>query len=110
MSFVGKALQTAVQKSASMYQAALGRRLREFGLRYEDLLIETDDVQKALDRASPEDIANRNRRIQRAIDISLKRKPLPEHIQAVQEPFKHYLDDAIYEARRLRQERTMLNN
>ncbi|CAM9947739.1 unnamed protein product [Heterosigma akashiwo] len=104
-----KVFQGVVNQAAGVYQRALGARLREFGLRYEDLLIETDDVQKALDRATPEDIQSRNRRIQRAIDISLKRKPLPAQLQAIQEPFKHYLDYAIYEARLLRQERALLN-
>lgn len=42
------------------------------GLQYEDLLIETPDVRAALDRLPHDEYIARNRRLKRAIDMSLK--------------------------------------
>lgn len=59
------------------------------GLKYDDLLIEEDPaVGEAINRLTPEQKLARTRRLFRAMDISMKRTPLPDHIQAVQKPFE----------------------
>lgn len=50
----------------------------------------------------------RQRRLKRAMDLSLKQQYLPEHIQAVQKPFEGYLDELMNEFRVLRKERDRL--
>lgn len=51
------------------------------GLKYQDLIVETPEVQKALSRLPEDVIVARDRRFKRALDISFKRKPLPEEHQ-----------------------------
>ncbi len=59
------------------------------GLKFDDLMIEEDpDVAEAIRRLTPEQQLARKRRQFRAFDISLKKTPLPDHIQAVQDPFE----------------------
>lgn len=59
------------------------------GLKFDDLMIEeNEDVAEAVRRLTPEQQLARKRRQFRAFDISLKKTPLPDHIQAVQEPFE----------------------
>lgn len=59
------------------------------GLKFDDLRMEEDpDVAEALRRLSPQQQLARKRRQLRAFDISLKKTPLPDHIQAVQKPFE----------------------
>lgn len=59
------------------------------GLRFDDLLIEEDDaVRLAVERLPEHEKIARQRRQFRAVDISLKKTPLPAEIQAVQEPFE----------------------
>lgn len=56
-------------------------RVRPLGLYYDDLLVITPDVEKALSRL-PEDVkTERTRRIKRAFDLSVKRKELPKELQ-----------------------------
>jgi Ubiquinol-cytochrome C reductase complex 14kD subunit len=78
------------------------------GLKYQDLLIEYPDVQEALrraERADPQLILARNRRLARASDVLLKMKPLPEHIQEKQDPYDLYLNPYLEAVRRKRAER-----
>lgn len=66
-------------------------RLRYFdpGLKYEDLFYDDDPaVKEAIRRLTPEQKVARERRLFRAMDISLKRVPLPEHIQKAHDPFE----------------------
>lgn len=59
------------------------------GLKFDDLMMEEDpDVAEAIRRLTPAQQIARRRRQLRAFDISLKKTPLPDHIQAVQEPFE----------------------
>lgn len=52
-------------------------------------MIEEDpDVAEAVRRLTPDQQLARKRRQFRAFDISLKKTPLPDHIQAVQDPFE----------------------
>lgn len=63
--------------------------MRAAGLKFDDLMIEEDpDVAEAVRRLTPEQQLARKRRQLRAFDISLKKTPLPDHIQAVQDPFE----------------------
>ncbi|CAM9910247.1 unnamed protein product [Choristocarpus tenellus] len=76
-------------QALSSYKKSMDRKLRHYGLKLEDLYIEeSPDVGEALSRLPPEEIQARNRRLMRAFDISLKRVPLPQHIQDVQKPFE----------------------
>mmetsp|Transcript_1905 Transcript_1905/g.4534 ORF Transcript_1905/g.4534 Transcript_1905/m.4534 type:complete len:118 (-) Transcript_1905:122-475(-) len=74
-----------------------GRRLQSFGLQYEDLLIVTPEVQMALDRLSPEQYEARNRRLKRAIDMSLKH----EHMSPAdaEDPYVPYLRPILRQVR-----------
>ncbi|CAM9952499.1 unnamed protein product, partial [Sphacelaria rigidula] len=72
-----------------------GHILRSFtrcihpGLKYEDLFFDDDPaVKEAIRRLTPEQKLARERRLFRAMDISLKRVPLPEHIQKAHDPFE----------------------
>ena len=84
-------------------------KMAKLGVRYEDLLIENDDNQKALSWQDSGTIAMRDRRIKRAIDLSMKHTYLPDHVAAVQDPGNFYLADAVEEAKSLREEREYLN-
>lgn len=59
------------------------------GLKYEDVFNEEIPVVKeAIRRLAPEQRLARERRLFRAADISLKRVPLPDHIQKAHDPFE----------------------
>jgi len=109
MSFATGVFNTVMNVAAKQYQKVLGARLAAAGLRYDDLLIETEDVQKALDRISNEEKLQRERRIKRAFDLSVKKKSLPEDF-APKDIFKPYLFDHIENAKTEREEREILNH
>ena len=50
MSLFKKVFETVAVK----YRASFAKKLNVYGLRYDDILLEDDDVQKALSRLSPE--------------------------------------------------------
>ena len=94
---------------AKYYQGLVNAKLREMGLRYEDIIIEENpDVQKALQYIPKEELVARNRRITRAIDLSFKHESLPKEIQNLQEPSKFYLKDLMAEFKALREEKDAL--
>lgn len=67
------------------------------GLKFDDLMMEEDpDVAEAVRRLTPAQQLARKRRQLRAFDISLKKTPLPDHIQAVQEPFEVRVCMCVY--------------
>ena len=105
----------ATQKAAFLkplarwYQGQVFGKLSKLGVRYEDLLIESADVDKAHAWQDAETMAMRDRRIKRAIDLSMKHTYLPEEVAAVQDPGNFYLSDAVNEAKKLREERELLN-
>jgi len=72
------------------------------------LLIESDDVKKALSRISPDVLQERERRIKRAFDLSAKRKELPIEYSE-KNPFDPYLRNHTDIAKAERQEREVLN-
>ncbi|KAG9298249.1 hypothetical protein G9A89_002737 [Geosiphon pyriformis] len=62
---------------ANWYANAAG--YRKYGLRYDDLLIdESETVQKALKRLSPEETAMRTLRYRRAFQLSIEHHVLPK--------------------------------
>ena len=65
-------------------------RLRPTGLYYDDAIVITPDVQKALQRLPAEVKVERLRRIKRAMDLTAKKKELPKEMQNY-DPF-----DVIY--------------
>ena len=109
MSFASGVFNTVMNVAAKQYQKVLGARLAAAGLRYDDLLIETDDVLKALDRIPKQEKIERERRIKRAFDLSVKRKSLPTEY-APTNIFQPYLFDHIENAKSEREEREILNH
>ncbi|GAB5030435.1 cytochrome b-c1 complex subunit 7-2-like [Nannochloropsis oceanica] len=83
--------------------------LNNYGLRYQDLFIEDPAVIKAVHHLSPEEQVSRERRIKRAIEISLKKKYLPTDLQKMQTPLKPYLSHALEEVEAEETERKLLN-
>ena len=49
------------------------------------------DVAEALRRLPTQEVLNRNARLKRAMDLSLKGTKLPQELQELQTPFDHYL-------------------
>mmetsp|Transcript_14970 Transcript_14970/g.25567 ORF Transcript_14970/g.25567 Transcript_14970/m.25567 type:complete len:138 (-) Transcript_14970:216-629(-) len=80
-----------LQAIGKHYAKGVEKELRKIGLRYEDLIIETPDVQEALRRLPPDVLEARHKRILRAGDLSAKHTYLPDHIQAAQKPLESYL-------------------
>ncbi|XP_052209089.1 cytochrome b-c1 complex subunit 7-like isoform X2 [Diospyros lotus] len=82
---------------AAQHMKAVSNRLRKYGLRYDDLYdpLYDLDVKEALNRLPREVVDARNQRLKRAMDLSLKHKYLPEHLQAMQTPFRSYLQDML---------------
>ncbi|KAK9812035.1 hypothetical protein WJX73_010855 [Symbiochloris irregularis] len=95
---------------AVRYQAAVGRELKKYGLRYEDLydpLLDLD-VAEAIRRLPQEEQDLRNQRLKRAHDCSLKKAYLEKDVQAEQTPFRFYLEDKLLEVRAENAERAQL--
>ena len=97
-----------VGRVAAMYQGMVGKTLARYGLRYDDILVETPEVVQAVSWLPKEDQLARERRLARAADCGLKRTYLPETLQQVQEPLNHYLYESLCEAQALQEEREEL--
>jgi hypothetical protein len=70
-----------VHAATQAIRGSFRSRVRPFGLYYDDLLVITPDVEKALSRL-PDDVKlERSRRIKRAMDLSAKKKELPKELQ-----------------------------
>merc|ERR1711918_114287 len=89
MSGFGKRI---IDKLADVYWTSLSKQLNRYGLRYEDVLVETPEVREALRRLSPEAAEGRTMRYRRAVDLSFKKIYMPEGTQAKLAPQKRYLD------------------
>lgn len=83
--------------------------LNQYGLKYDDIKIQDQDVELALKRLPPEELQLRARRYKRAFDISFKRKFLPDDLKKVQTPLKPYVTPLIDDAKARRIERELLN-
>ncbi|CAN0346866.1 unnamed protein product [Ascophyllum nodosum] len=99
-----------LDNAAKLYMRSMTRKLNAFGLKFDDLMMEeNEDVAEAIRRLTPAQRLARRRRQLRAFDISLKKTPLPDHIQAVQEPFEPYLQNLIDQVKEERKEKELLN-
>eukprot|EP00968_Pinguiococcus_pyrenoidosus_P029244 scaffold8444_cov258-Pinguiococcus_pyrenoidosus.AAC.2 len=79
-------------------------------LRYDDVVNEAlPSVQEALTRLTPEEKVGRDRRLKRALDLSFKKKTMPEEMQNY-DPFQKYLYDHKEKALKEQDEREILNN
>ncbi|KAL1552492.1 cytochrome b-c1 complex subunit 7 [Salvia divinorum] len=95
---------------AAMHMKVVSTRLRRFGLRYDDLFdpMYELDVKEALNRLPREIVDARNQRLKRAMDLSMKHEYLPEDLQAMQTPFRSYLQDMLAFVKREQAERKAL--
>ncbi|KAL1532437.1 cytochrome b-c1 complex subunit 7-like [Salvia divinorum] len=95
---------------AAMHMKAVSTRLRRYGLRHDDLFdpMYDLDVKEALSRLPREIVDARNQRLKRAMDLSLKHEYLPEDLQAMQTPFRNYLQDMLAFVKREQAEREAL--
>ncbi|KAJ8431803.1 hypothetical protein Cgig2_027548 [Carnegiea gigantea] len=68
---------------AAMHKSSMDKRLRKYGLRFDDLYdpMEDLDIKEALNRLPREIVDARNQRLKRAIDLSMKHEYLPEDLQ-----------------------------
>merc|ERR1711934_1175170 len=89
--------QKIVNKMADMYWASLSKQLSRYGLRYEDVLVETPELKEALRRLPPSAAEGRSMRYRRAVDLSFKKHYLPEEVQAKLQPESRYLNIAQVE-------------
>ncbi|MCD9639000.1 hypothetical protein HAX54_023237 [Datura stramonium] len=69
---------------AAIHKKSLSSRLRNYGLRYDDLYdpMYDLDVKEALNRLPREIVDARIQRLKRAMDLSMKHQYLPEDLQA----------------------------
>ncbi|KAF8093700.1 hypothetical protein N665_0380s0020 [Sinapis alba] len=77
------------------------------GLRYDDPIYDLD-IKEALNRLPREVVDARNQRLKRAMDLSMKHEYLPDDLQAVQTPFRRYLQEMLALVKRERAEREAL--
>jgi len=98
--------------ASQRYTARLGDKLRDYGLRYDDLYdpLMDADVAEALRRLDPEVVYARNARLRRAMDLSLKHEKLPAELRARQTPFEPYLTPMLNEIKAERTERAQLGS
>ncbi|PPD95334.1 hypothetical protein GOBAR_DD07640 [Gossypium barbadense] len=82
---------------AALHMKSLSKRLRKYGLRYDDLYdpYYDLDIKEALNRLPREIVDARNQRLKRAMDLSMKHEYLPENLQQMQAPFRSYLQDML---------------
>eukprot|EP01032_Pedospumella_encystans_P023336 gene23336-26413_t len=77
-----------IHRFAGPYQKWLGKKLRVYGLKYDDILIERPVVNMAISRIDGASKVERERRIVRAFDISAKKKELAPEVAAAYNPFE----------------------
>merc|ERR1711935_625816 len=94
MSNLGKQL---LNKAADMYWKSLSKQLNRYGLRYEDVLVETPALYESIRRLSPEAVEGRSMRYRRAVDLSFKKVYLPDATQDKLTPQTRYLGIAQVE-------------
>lgn len=79
-------------------KADTGRRLKQYGLKLDDLLdpIWDKHVAEALTLIPERELVLRQRRLKRALDLDVKHEKLPQHIQDIQgDPFEPYVSHII---------------
>ncbi|KAF3967594.1 hypothetical protein ACB098_01G302200 [Castanea mollissima] len=95
---------------AKQHMKTVSQRLRNYGLRFEDLYDPKEDldIKEALNRLPREIVDARNQRLKRAMDLSMKHEYLPQDLQALQTPFRSYLKDMLALVKKERAEREAL--
>ncbi|KAJ3670225.1 hypothetical protein LUZ60_010549 [Juncus effusus] len=95
---------------ARVHMRTVAARLKNYGLRYDDLYdpYEDLDIKEAMARLPREVVDARNQRLKRAMDLSMKHEYLPEDLQALQTPYRSYLRDMLALVKRERAEREAL--
>ncbi|OMO80681.1 Cytochrome b-c1 complex subunit 7 [Corchorus olitorius] len=95
---------------AALHKKAVSQRLRNYGLRYDDLYdpYYDLDIKEALNRLPREIVDARNQRLKRAMDLSMKHEYLPKELQEMQTPFRSYLQDMLALVKKERAEREAL--
>ncbi|ONK65473.1 uncharacterized protein A4U43_C07F37470 [Asparagus officinalis] len=109
-SFVQWILNPRRNPLAAMHRNAVATRLKKYGLRYDDLHdpMEDLDIKEALNRLPREIVDARHQRIKRAMDLSMKHEYLPQELQALQTPFRSYLQPMLALVKKERAEREAL--
>lgn len=105
-----KLFEPWIKSASTAYRATVGAELRKYGLRYDDLLDEGQDldVGEALKRLSQEERDMRAQRLKRAMDLSMKHTYLSAEEQAKQTPFDFYLTPVVERVKAERAERAAL--
>ncbi|XP_044471248.1 cytochrome b-c1 complex subunit 7-2, mitochondrial-like [Mangifera indica] len=95
---------------AAQHMKTLSKRLRKYGLRYDDLYDHhyDMDIKEALNRLPKEIVDARHQRLKRAMDLSMKHEYLPEDLQAMQTPFRSYLQEMLALVKKEKAEREAL--
>ncbi len=94
-------------KVAHAYARIVGSELAKFGLRYDDLLINSPDVKEAVNRLPEDERQARYARMKRASDCDVKHKYIPEHLRDEKDVFVPYLTPRVEEVRRSRVEKAV---
>ena len=90
-----------------LLRRSVGAELRKYGLRYEDVIVVTPDVDTAIRRMEVEDPAAvelRNKRLKRAMDLGLKHTYLPAEMQAAHDPWADSMTQYIAQAKQERRD------
>uniref|UniRef100_A0A1D1XMF3 Cytochrome b-c1 complex subunit 7 n=1 Tax=Anthurium amnicola TaxID=1678845 RepID=A0A1D1XMF3_9ARAE len=95
---------------ARQHCKTVSRRLKNYGLRYDDLYdpMYDLDIKEALARLPRGIVDARNQRLKRAMDLSMKHEYLSKDLQAKQTPFRSYLQDMLALVKKERAEREAL--
>jgi len=102
-------LSAIMRPFRKFYTNMVKAELNAYGLRYQDLLLEDPTVSEAIRRMPPSEKLARERRIKRAIDLSLKKTVLPAHLVPLQKPLEPYMTSSLAEVEAENAERDLLN-
>lgn len=107
---LAKAFEPFLKWASKRYTVAVGEKLKDYGLRYDDLqdpLLDMD-VAEAIRRLPPQVVLERNARLKRALDLSMKHEVLPKELREKQTPFESYLVDMVEQVKAEKRERATL--
>ena len=93
-----------VARAGRAYRAKVGKELGSCGLLYEDLLVETEEVQLALSRLPKEVYEARQKRLMRAMILSSQNKRLPPEVYEKVDAFEPYLRPYLDEIEKSKEE------
>lgn len=89
-------VRSLLHQASQSYRKSVGNELRRYGLRYDDLLNEhEEDVKHALSKLPDLEMELRNKRLKRALDLSVKQTFLAEHLQKDVDVWNPYLTKRI---------------